>query len=253
MSVTVSAVIRWAVCDPDSGALNGDGADEQLPAASTIKLFVASAFWRSRLDPYELVGEIPPAGSAGLAEYVSPRARLTLGDLALAMLAVSDNAATNVLLDRLGLDAVNQEIARLGLERTHVRRRMMGDGPENVTTAGDLARGLAALADPRPRPPRARRRRGDRVDPPRLSPRRHGLPQERRARRRPPRDRAARAGRPPTGRGDPLEPARSPARAGVWGCRNLAKALKAALTAAAYRRQIQRTRQVNLDISDSGR
>jgi beta-lactamase class A len=147
MSVTVSAVIRWAVCDPDSGAFDGDGADEQLPAASTIKLFVASAFWRSQLDPDELVGEIPPAGSAGLAEHVSPRARLTLGDLALAMLAVSDNAATNFLLDRLGLDAVNEEIAWLGLERTHVRRRMMSDGSENVTTAGDLARGLAALAD----------------------------------------------------------------------------------------------------------
>jgi beta-lactamase class A len=140
-------VIRWAACDPDSGAFDGDGADEQLPATSTIKLFVASAFWRSALDPGEPVDEIPSAGSAGLAEYLSPQARLTLGDLALAMLAVSDNAATNVLLDRLGLDAVNDEIARLGLERTCVRRRMMDDGPENLTTAGDLARGLAALAD----------------------------------------------------------------------------------------------------------
>jgi len=41
-------VIRWAACDPG-------GADEQLPAASMIKLFVASAFWCSgrarRRDP----------------------------------------------------------------------------------------------------------------------------------------------------------------------------------------------------------
>ena len=140
-------MIRWAACDPDSGAFDGEGADEQLPAASTIKLFVASAFWRSRLDPDELAGEIPPAGSAGLAEHLSPAARLTLGDLALAMLAVSDNAATNVLTDRLGFDAINAEIARLGLHATELRRRMMSAGPENVTTAADLARGLAALAD----------------------------------------------------------------------------------------------------------
>jgi len=147
MSVTVTAMIRWAACDPDSGSFAGEAADEQLPAASTIKLFVASAFWRSSLDPDELVECAPAAGSAGLAEYLSPSARLTLGDLALAMLAVSDNAATNVLIDRLGFDAVNAEIARLGLERTGLRRWMMVDGPENVTSAGDLARGLAALAD----------------------------------------------------------------------------------------------------------
>ena len=63
------------------------------------------------------------------------------------MLAVSDNAATTVLIERLGFDAVNAEIARLGLERTELRRRMMADGPENVTSAADLARGLATLAD----------------------------------------------------------------------------------------------------------
>ena len=39
----------------------------RLPAASTIKLFVASAFWRSAFDPGELVAHVPPAGSAGVS------------------------------------------------------------------------------------------------------------------------------------------------------------------------------------------
>ena len=39
---------------------------------------------------------------------------VTLADCALLMLAFSDNAATNVLLERLGFDAVNEEAARLG-------------------------------------------------------------------------------------------------------------------------------------------
>ena len=116
-----------------------------MPAASTIKLFVASAFWRSDLDPRERVDDVPPAGSAGVAEYLSSGSTLTLGDLALLMLAVSDNAATNVLIDRLGFDAVNDEIARLGLERTVLRRKMMSPGPENETSALDLARGLARI------------------------------------------------------------------------------------------------------------
>ena len=63
------------------------------------------------------------------------------------MLAVSDNASTNVLLDRLGFDAVAEEVERLDLHNTVVRRPMMSDGPENETTAIDLATGLARLLD----------------------------------------------------------------------------------------------------------
>ena len=74
---------------------------------------------------------------------------LTLADCSVLMLAFSDNAATNVLLDRLGLEAVNAEAGRLGAERTAVRRQMMAQGPENVTCAADLARGIAAIDDPR--------------------------------------------------------------------------------------------------------
>jgi beta-lactamase class A len=140
-------VISWAWVDTATGAEGHADGERVVPAASTIKLFVASAFWRSGLDPDEPVHEVAPAGSAGVAEYLSPGARLTLGDLALLMLAVSDNAATNVLVDRLGVDAVNEEIARLGLERTELRRPMMAAGPENETCALDLARGLARILD----------------------------------------------------------------------------------------------------------
>jgi beta-lactamase class A len=73
---------------------------------------------------------------------------VTLGDCALLMLAFSDNAATNVLLERLGFEAVNAEASRLGAEHTQVQRLMMSDGPENVTSARDLAVGIAAIDEP---------------------------------------------------------------------------------------------------------
>jgi Beta-lactamase enzyme family len=133
-------VITWAATDG-----RDDGGDRVVPAASTIKIFVASAFWRSGLDPHERV-EVSPAEWSVADRLTGP---LTLGDCALLMLAFSDNAATNVLLRRLGLDAVNAEASRLGAERTQVRRLMMGDGPENLTSARDLARGLAAIDDER--------------------------------------------------------------------------------------------------------
>jgi beta-lactamase class A len=139
--------LTWAWVDPATGHEAHEGGERVVAAASTIKLFVASAFWRSGLDPAAPVDVVPSAGSAGVAEYLSPQARLTLGDLVLLMLAVSDNAATNVLIERLGFDAVNAEIERLGLERTVLRRPMMTAGPENETCALDLARGLARILD----------------------------------------------------------------------------------------------------------
>ena len=137
-------MITWATSDGRE-----EGGDRVVPAASTIKLFVASAFWRAvsenrGLDPAEQVQvpEVPWSVADALSSA-------TLGDCALLSVAFSDNAATNVLLERLGFDAVNEEAARLGCERTEVRRLMMSDGPQNLTCARDLARGLAAIDEER--------------------------------------------------------------------------------------------------------
>jgi beta-lactamase class A len=120
-----------------------DGA-RVFAAASTIKLFVYSAYRRSSLDPAELV-PVGRVGGSGVAEYL--RTPLPLADHAFLMLAVSDNASTNVLLERLGRDAVASELARLGLDDTRVRRLMMSPGAENETTPLDLAHGLARLLE----------------------------------------------------------------------------------------------------------
>lgn len=132
-------MIAWATSDGRE-----ENGDRVVPAASTIKLFVASAFWRSTLDPAEPV-EVPHAGWS-VADVLSS---VTLADCALLMLAFSDNAATNVLLERLGFDAVNEEAERLGARSTRVQRLMLTDGPENVTCARDLAVGIAAVDEER--------------------------------------------------------------------------------------------------------
>jgi beta-lactamase class A len=139
-----SRLIAWAPVDPATGGVEHEHGSHVFAAASTIKLFVYSAYRRSALDPAEVVPAAGVGGS-GVAEYLGTP--LALADHAFLMLAVSDNASTNILLERLGFAAVAAELGRLGLRDTRVRRLMMADGPENETTALDLAHGLARLLD----------------------------------------------------------------------------------------------------------
>src|SRR5512141_2417689 len=69
--------------------------------------------------------------------------RLTLRDLATMMVAVSDNSATNVLIDRVGMQNVNAMLDSLGLTHTRLRRKMMDleaakQGRENVSTPREM-------------------------------------------------------------------------------------------------------------------
>jgi len=69
--------------------------------------------------------------------------RVTLRDLATMMVAVSDNAATNVLIDRVGTQNVNAMLDSLGLTHTRLRRKMMDleaarQGRENISTPREM-------------------------------------------------------------------------------------------------------------------
>ena len=69
--------------------------------------------------------------------------RITLRDLATMMVAVSDNSATNVLIDRVGMANVNAMLDSLGLAHTRLRRKMMDveaakQGRENISTPREM-------------------------------------------------------------------------------------------------------------------
>jgi beta-lactamase class A len=68
---------------------------------------------------------------------------MTLRDLAIFMVVLSDNTATNILIDRLGMDNINAGIIRLGLKETKLRRHMIDleaakKGNENVSTPREM-------------------------------------------------------------------------------------------------------------------
>jgi beta-lactamase class A len=150
-------VLAVAAVDVRSGRRHERDAHVPLPAASTIKVLISAALWSEvcagRIDPERRVraGDTPVPGGGGLLESMHPDTGLTLAELDLLMLAISDNAATNAVVDVVGMDAVNGLARALGLEHTRLRRRMMDvaaaeRGDDNTTSAADMAALLCALA-----------------------------------------------------------------------------------------------------------
>lgn len=101
------------------------GGDELFPAASVIKVAIMAAVYRQvaegaasldeslRLLPEEIVD------GSGVLQHLRPGLSLTLADTVELMIVVSDNTATNLVLRRLGTEAVNRTMDELGL--THTR------------------------------------------------------------------------------------------------------------------------------------
>ena len=84
------------------------------------------------------------AASSGVLKSLDASLQPTLRDLAYLMITISDNTASNVLLDIVGMEAVNVTMHELGLYETRLERRFMDfearqAGRENWTTAGDMA------------------------------------------------------------------------------------------------------------------
>jgi beta-lactamase class A len=92
---------------------------------------------------------LPRVGGGGVLQVLGDKVELTWRDLALLMMGWSDNEATNLLIARVGRDAVNRRLDSLGLTATRLRRRMMDleaarRGDENVSTPAEL-RALAEV------------------------------------------------------------------------------------------------------------
>ncbi|MFD9949010.1 serine hydrolase [Nonomuraea sp. NPDC059023] len=112
--------------DLDSGAEIGYGEYGLVALASVFKIPVLVELFRrfgdGRLSPdtrLDVPAEGRSAGPTGLSVMADP-IELSLRDLAYWMMSVSDNAATDILVNLLGTDAINATLRELGLTRTRV-------------------------------------------------------------------------------------------------------------------------------------
>ena len=125
-------------------------ADEVFAQASSIKITVLAELYRQAqqgklklTDLYTVqASDLVPDSDimGGLTPGVT---RITLRDLATMMVAVSDNSATNVLIDRVGMDNVIAMLDSLNLPHTRLRRKMMDleaakHGRENISTPREM-------------------------------------------------------------------------------------------------------------------
>lgn len=127
---------------------------EAFPAASLVKVPILLELFRRFQEGEEdpgtrvLLRARDQVRGAGILFELHPGLRLTLRDLARLMIVVSDNTASNLLLDRLGFTAVNRLLEQLGARNTVLRRKFMhppGPAGDNLTSASDCVRILRAL------------------------------------------------------------------------------------------------------------
>jgi beta-lactamase class A len=133
----------------ETGREFGRSPDQPVRTASTIKLPILCALeslvasgkvrWDERLP---MTADDKVSGSGVLADLEDGTA-LTIRNLAILMIVLSDNTATNLVLDRITADAVNDYLDTLGLAGTRSLRKVRGDGtvlkpPSGWSRAGRL-------------------------------------------------------------------------------------------------------------------
>jgi beta-lactamase class A len=153
----VDGVVGYAIVDLTSGERIGHLDHETFPTASAIKLAIVYELFKQagekkiNLDETLTLDRKQAVGGTGvLAEMGTPT--LSIRDYAVLMVMLSDNTATNVLIDRLGMSAIAARMQGLGLNGTKLRRHMMDTaaarrGDENVSTPDELARLLKTMND----------------------------------------------------------------------------------------------------------
>jgi beta-lactamase class A len=131
--------------------------DEVFAQASSIKITVLANLYlqaqqgKLKLTDLYTVQSSDLVPDSDIMNGLTPGiTRVTLRDLATMMVAVSDNAATNVLIDRVGMENVNAMLDSLGLTHTRLRRKMMDleaakQGRENVSTPREMMTLLDAI------------------------------------------------------------------------------------------------------------
>ena len=126
----------------------GVGADTRVKTASTIKLPILCtleslvAQGKVRWDERIVLRPEDKITGSGVLGSLADGTDLTVRNLAILMIIVSDNTATNLIIDRISADAVNDYLDSIGIHQTRSNRKVRGDGTKLKEPTGWSKAGL---------------------------------------------------------------------------------------------------------------
>jgi beta-lactamase class A len=118
----------------DTGVVYELGGDDRVPTASTIKIaimveaFARVAEGKAKWTDELILAKEKKVGGSGILPEFADGLHLTFRDGVMLMMILSDNTATNLVVDVLTADAVNARMESLGLKETRLMRRVFGGG-----------------------------------------------------------------------------------------------------------------------------
>lgn len=134
---------------PDGDIVLNDA--KQRKAASVAKLFILTEAFRQaeqgNLDLNEMVNmsNYDIVGGSGVIGYLTDPPALRYRHLLELMIIISDNTASNILLDKVGIENINHFTEQIGCHTSKINRHFMdtkaqAKGNENYTSARDMVR-----------------------------------------------------------------------------------------------------------------
>lgn len=139
-----------AIKDMSTGDVVSFNEEAIFPAASIIKLSILWELFK-RIDGGEIdlkdefvLEDSHKVGGFGILKELHSGLSFTIKDLACLMIVLSDNVATNILIDILGMDRINASIKKNGMKDTSLKRKMMDaeakeKGLDNYTSPRDTS------------------------------------------------------------------------------------------------------------------
>ncbi len=151
-----TGLLGLAAVDLTSGERFEVNPNAVFPQGSAIKIpILMEVYQQAEQGRFKLHDQLPlnPAtsvGGTGILKNLTDLKQLSIGDLCTLMMVLSDNTATNRLIELVGMDNVNRTIKSVGLKQTRLQRRMMdaaasGRGEENLSTPGEAVRLMETL------------------------------------------------------------------------------------------------------------
>ena len=151
-----SANISVSFYDLDQGEGFSIKGDEKVPSASMIKLLILLKALdecdkgKINLEDIINLGDYEKVDGSGILKELSNNHKFSIRELLTLMIIVSDNTATNILIDLLGMEGINKIGHDLGLKKTTLERKMMDSharekGLDNFTSSNEILKLLKMI------------------------------------------------------------------------------------------------------------